>query len=81
MEWEEFIEIIQLLHTHDSGYAVILEETLPGDSSVLRSNITLYNLYVWLHHYASKDTAKLGKTVHFMFNLSCNIITHTPTAL
>jgi len=57
-EWEEFIEIIQMLRSHDSGYVVILEETIPGDSSILTSNITLYNLYVWLHHYAAKDAAE-----------------------
>ena len=60
-EWEEFIEIIQLLHSHDSGYTVILEEARPGNSSLLMSNITLYKLYVWIHHYAAKDTAEAGK--------------------
>jgi len=68
-EWEEFIEIIRLLHSHDSGYTVILEEIFPGDPSVLRSNITLYKLYVWIHHYASKDTDKLG-TVDICGHLS-----------
>ena len=56
-EWEELIEIIQLLRSHDSGYTVILEESFPGDSSLLMTNITLYKLYVWLHHYAAKDSA------------------------
>ena len=60
-EWEELIEIIQLLHSHDSGYTVILEESIPGNSSLLMTNITLYKLYVWIHHYASKDTAATGK--------------------
>ena len=61
-DWEEFIEILRMLLTHDSGYVVILEESYPGDSDLPMSNITLYKLYVWLHHYASRDTAvKAGK--------------------
>ena len=65
-EWEELIEIIQLIHSHDSGYTVILEESFPGNSNLLMTNITLYKLYVWLHHYASRDTAEPGKLpMHF----------------
>ena len=60
-EWEELIEIIQMLHSHDSGYTVILEESFPGNSNLLMTNITLYKLYVWIHHYASRDTAEPGK--------------------
>ena len=59
-DWEDFIEIIQLMRSYDSGYVVILEESLPGSSSWLMRNITLYNLYVWLHQYASKDTGVIG---------------------
>jgi len=60
-EWVKFIKILQSLRSLDSGYTVILEETFPGDSSVLRSNITIYNLYVWVHHYAAKDLNPRGK--------------------
>ena len=61
-DWEEFIDILHMLLTHDSGYVVILEESHPGESDLPMSNITLYKLYVWLHHYASRDTAvKAGK--------------------
>ena len=44
-----------MLHLHDSGYTIILAESFPGNSSLLTTNITLYKLYVWLHHYAAKD--------------------------
>jgi len=53
--------MIQLLHSYDSGYTIILEESLPGNSSLSMTNITLYKLYVWLHHYASKETNEPGK--------------------
>ena len=53
-----------MLLTRDSGYVVILEESYPGDSDLLMSNITLYKLYVWLHHYASKDTSLLEGKAH-----------------
>ena len=68
-DWEDFIEIIQLMRSYDSGYVVILEESLPGSSSWLMRNITLYNLYVWLHQYASKDTVVVGpgNTVDYFY--------------
>ena len=59
-DWEEFIDILRMLLTHDSGYVVILEESYPGNSDLVTSNITLYKLYVWLHHYASRDTAVMA---------------------
>ena len=48
---------------------VTLEESLPGSSSWLMRNITLYNLYVWLHQYATKDTGVIGpsNTVDYTF--------------
>ena len=55
-EWEELIEILRMLPTHDSGYVVVLEESYPGESNLSMTNITLYRLYVWLHYYASRDT-------------------------
>ena len=60
-EWKEFIEIIQMLRTHDSDYTVVLEETTPGNSGLVTSNITLYKVYVWLHHFAAKDSISPGK--------------------
>ena len=60
-EWEELIEIIQMLRTHNSDYTVILEEATPGNSSLVTSNITLYKFYVWLHHFAAKDSVSPGK--------------------
>ena len=60
-EWEKFIEIIRLLHSHDSGYTAILEEASPGTTNLLMTNVTLYKLYVWLHHYAAKDSIGIDK--------------------
>ena len=60
-EWVEFIEILQMLRTHDSNYTAFLEESTPGNSSLLASNVTLYKLYVWLHHFASRDAFNPSK--------------------
>ena len=45
-----------MLRTHESGYVIILEESYPRDLDLQISNITLYKLYIWLHHYAAKDS-------------------------
>ena len=60
-DWQEFIDIIQLLRTRDSGYTAILEESLPGKTKLKMSSLTLYNLYVWIHHYAARDTITSGE--------------------
>ena len=59
-DWNEFIQIVQMSKTYPSDYVVILEESRPGTSNVTVSNISLYNLFVWLHHFASKDSGVPG---------------------
>ena len=54
-EWEELIAILRLIKTRDSGYKVVLEERVPGTADLTMSNISLYDLMIWMHHYASKD--------------------------
>ena len=55
-DWNEFNEILQIAKTYPSEYMAILEEQKPGTVNLSMTNISLYNLYVWLHHYATKDT-------------------------
>ena len=55
-DWKEFIKIIQMSKLYQSDYVVVLDESRPGTSSITVSNITLYNLFIWLHHFASKDS-------------------------
>lgn len=58
-EWKDFVDILKLTKTHDSGYQVVLEERLPGTSDLAMSNISLYDLMIWLHHYTAKDNFDL----------------------
>lgn len=60
-DWEEFTSIIRQLKTHNSNYKVVLEESIPGNDSLLMSNISVYNLYIWMHHYSAKDSLNPGK--------------------
>ena len=39
---------------------VVLEEAIPGTANLTMTNVSLYNLFVWLHHYAAKDSLTLG---------------------
>ena len=45
----------------DSGYKVVLEERVPGTADLTMSNISLYDLMIWMHHYVSKDGFDLCK--------------------
>ena len=61
-EWSKFIQITRLSKSYQSDYVVILEESKPGTSNLSISNISLYNLFVWLHHFAAKDSGLPGTT-------------------
>ena len=61
-EWEDYIEILRLAKFHRSSFVAVLEETLPGTGEpAMATNVTIYNMMVWFHHYASKDAADLSK--------------------
>jgi hypothetical protein len=59
-EWEEYIDTLIMSKSHPSGYFVFLEEPEEGpnynisalDKTVVNS---LYDLFIWQHHYAAKD--------------------------
>ena len=57
-EWEQYLTTLASTKTHATNYSVFLEEpqTSSSDLSQLKtSTITLYELFVWLHHYPAKD--------------------------
>ena len=57
-EWEQYLEILASTKTLPTDYFVFLEEpqSPSSDLSQLKtSNITLYDLFVWQHHYPAKD--------------------------
>ena len=54
-DWNEFNEILQVAKTYPSEYMVILEEQKPGTVNLSMTNVSLYDLYTWVHHYAAKD--------------------------
>ena len=60
-EWREYIEILNMTRSYNSGYKVVLGEYIPGTTNIDMSDINLYDLFVWQHHFASKDTACGGK--------------------
>ena len=60
-EWDEFNEMLRLAKIYTSDYTVILEEQKPGTSNLSMTSISVYDLYVWLHHYAAKDSRDSGK--------------------
>ena len=60
-EWNDFINIIRQTKTYDSGYKVVLEERQPGTADLLMSNVSLYDLMIWMHHFAAKDALDIRK--------------------
>ena len=53
-EWEEYLKLLNLSkHTDSSRYVVMTGNQETGEQ--VTSKITTYNLFIWLHHYATKD--------------------------
>lgn len=72
-EWEDFKNILNLTRSHDSGYQVVLEESLPGNDELVMTNVSLYGLMTWLHHYTAKDSRIPRKTVSYSYMCHVNI--------
>ena len=60
-QWVEYIKILRATRTYDSGYTIVLNESKPGTTNLNTTKTTLYNLFVWLHHFAAKDSECKGK--------------------
>ena len=67
-EWREYIEILKMARTYQSDYKIVLGEYTPGTTNINMSNITLYNLFVWQHHFAAKNSECNGKFTDLSFS-------------
>lgn len=75
-DWADFTDILKRAKRYDSGYSAVLEDLQPGNASIPTAPLTIYDYYVWLHHYTTKETfegmyrvlqascSKLGLPVH-----------------
>lgn len=68
-EWSDYIDTLRMTRTCSSGYTVIhaSSESRPGTpiDSTDMTDVTLYQLFVWLHHYAAKNNeCEEGGEVH-----------------
>ena len=87
-DWQQFNDIIGKTRTYDSGYETVLQETTPGTADLVTAKVSLYHLYIWIHHYTAKDSQNIGKGT-FLFPLGLMVIilyfcgrdTHTCTRL
>ena len=72
-KWEEYMKILELTKMHDSGYSVFLNEPAPSSdpSQLPQTNITLYKLFVWQHHYPAKDSEKKGNNNNLANYMQC----------
>lgn len=59
-DWEDFINILKKTRTYNSGYSAVLEESQPGNASILTVPLTVYGFYTWVHHYTAKDSQDRG---------------------
>ena len=64
-DWAKYIDTLKRARTYPSGYKVILQETNPATTGLQMADINLYDLFVWLHHYAAKDNECPGKAPHY----------------
>ena len=79
-EWTTYNNILRKTRTYDSGYIAVLEEQMPGNVNLSTSNISLYHLYVWIHHYTAKDSQILRKyftSIHLAtLMFVCTVVTY-----
>lgn len=67
-EWTDYINILKMTRTCDSGYKIVLAESPPGTSDIDMADVTLYNFFVWSHHFAAKNNECKGN--HYIL-LAC----------
>ena len=67
-EWRDYIEILKMARSYPSGYKIVLGKYAPGTTNIEMSNITLYNLFIWQHHFAAKDSECGGKCTDLRFS-------------
>ena len=62
-EWTKYHNTLKMARVYDSGYKIIMEEKEkePGTVKLTNQSIDLYYLFIWLHHYAAKDSECNGK--------------------
>ena len=60
-DWAEFNSILRMTRTYDSGYSAVLEEAVPGTTNITTVPLTVYQFYIWVHHYTAKDSLNPGK--------------------
>ncbi len=60
-EWTNYTNILKMSRTRDSGYEIVLDQYRPGTVDIETADIDLYDFFVWLHHFAAKDSECDGK--------------------
>ena len=55
-DFTEYIEILQMTRSYNSGYVAVLDQFRPGSTSIETVPVTLYQIFIWLHHFAAKDS-------------------------
>lgn len=55
-EFTEYIAILQNARSYDSGYVAVLNQLTPGSTNVQTAPLTLYQTFIWIHHFAAKDS-------------------------
>ena len=60
-DWTEYNNALGMTRTADSGYVAVLEETYPGNTTLRTANLTIYGMFIWLHHYAAFSSTDPGK--------------------
>ena len=64
-DWKKYIDILKRARTYDSNYTIVLNESEPGNTDIITTNASLYDLFVWMHHYAAKDSECEGKSYNY----------------
>ena len=77
-QWTEYITILKASKNYPSGYFIFLEEPMGPDTDLTTLGKTvvnsLYDLFIWQHHYAAKDSEKENGKPNWGQDYNYNII-------
>lgn len=69
-DWNELTDIILATRTTPSGYSVVLVESLPGTWPLEIVPVTIYEYFVWSHHYGAKDAGNPNPAGRYVYLVS-----------
>jgi hypothetical protein len=54
-EFRRYLQVLDMARNHPSDYVIVKDQNIPTTANIDTAGLNLYQLFIWLHHYAAKD--------------------------